>query len=169
MNRSDWHSRPGRSSSFIAKSTRFAIYHRDNFRCVYCGKRDDPPAYDGEGLTLDHLIPRDHGGNHKPANLVTACVSCNSSRQHKKHRKPTLQRLQRLASKPLNREVGKILAELQKQCSRHRLLNPLTTVEVGRARFDEAGNPIDVRELHDGRTRKDLGPLIRAARRRSTK
>lgn len=115
MTRSDWHSRPGRSSSFIAKSTRFAIYHRDNFRCVYCGKRDEPPAYDGEGLTLDHIIARYHGGSHKPQNLVTACLSCNSSRQHKKHRKPTLQRLQRLASKPLNREVGKILVELRRR------------------------------------------------------
>jgi 5-methylcytosine-specific restriction endonuclease McrA len=122
VNRQQWASRPGRTSSWIARSTRFAIYHRDGFRCVYCRKQH---AADGEGLTLDHIEARGHGGNHKPENLVTACLSCNSRRQHKKLRKPTLERLRRLAARPLNREVGRLLARISRVCRRDDIPHPL--------------------------------------------
>lgn len=40
-------------------------------RCAYCGKliKDD--------LTLDHVEPASRGGNHKPQNIVPACLPCN--------------------------------------------------------------------------------------------
>jgi len=41
--------------------------------CSYCGK-----FY--KHLTLDHVIPLDHGGAHDISNLRVACRSCNSSK-----------------------------------------------------------------------------------------
>ena len=45
---------------------------RDHGRCVYCESSNK--------LTLDHLAPVSKGGNNKPTNLVTACMTCNCER-----------------------------------------------------------------------------------------
>lgn len=58
-------------------SARRAIYASDDFRCIYC---DCDCAEDGNMATLDHVVPHIDGGTDEPANLVTACLSCNSSR-----------------------------------------------------------------------------------------
>lgn len=47
------------------------ILRRDEFRCQYCGKHHSQ-------LTLDHVIPKRHGGGDTWENLVTACVKCNN-------------------------------------------------------------------------------------------
>ncbi|MDD4873659.1 MAG: HNH endonuclease [Dehalococcoidales bacterium] len=52
------------------KLTRLGVFHRDNYTCQYCGKTD-------KKLTLDHVIPRSHGGQHIWENITTACVPCN--------------------------------------------------------------------------------------------
>jgi len=64
---------------WITKHKRLAIYIRDGFGCVYCGRslRDATPS----DVTLDHLLARSAGGDNDARNLVTACKSCNSSRQ----------------------------------------------------------------------------------------
>lgn len=64
------------SSSWIKDSTRWAIYHRDGFKCVYCGAT----KADGVQMTLDHVEPRSEGGSHAATNLVTCCTFCNSIR-----------------------------------------------------------------------------------------
>lgn len=63
---------------WIYRGRRYAIYLRDRLRCVYCNC-DALVAYlDREGFTLDHVRPLVHGGaKHDPANLVTACMTCN--------------------------------------------------------------------------------------------
>ncbi len=111
MNRIDYNKRSGRSSSFIRRSTRFAIYYRDGFRCQYCKKKYSvrlAPFF----LSLDHIVPRAYSGTHKVTNLITACRVCNSSRQDSKLRAPTQARLERQASKVLDREVGRIIDNL---------------------------------------------------------
>jgi 5-methylcytosine-specific restriction endonuclease McrA len=50
--------------------TRRNLLQRDNHRCQYCG-------YAGEGLTLDHVVPRSRGGEDSWENMVAACVRCN--------------------------------------------------------------------------------------------
>ena len=101
-----------RPSSFIRRSTRLAIYFRDNFTCVWCRARPDD-------LTLDHVDPqkRDHDGT----NLVTACLSCNSRRRnlplnkwYKKlrelgHGNPRM-RLHRARHRLINQELGRFAA-----------------------------------------------------------
>lgn len=49
--------------------TRFNVFLRDGFKCVYCGSPDD--------LTFDHVIPRSKGGRTSWQNIVTACSPCN--------------------------------------------------------------------------------------------
>jgi 5-methylcytosine-specific restriction endonuclease McrA len=51
--------------------TRFNLFLRDGFSCVYCG-------WDAkEDLTFDHLTPRSKGGRTTWSNIVTACAPCN--------------------------------------------------------------------------------------------
>jgi len=49
--------------------TRFNLFLRDGFECVYCASPDE--------LTFDHLIPRRLGGKTSWTNIVAACSSCN--------------------------------------------------------------------------------------------
>jgi len=49
--------------------TRFNLFLRDGFECVYCQSPDE--------LTFDHLIPRRLGGKTTWDNIVAACSKCN--------------------------------------------------------------------------------------------
>ena len=49
--------------------TRFNLFLRDGFQCVYCGS--------GEDLTFDHVNPRRLGGQTSWDNIVAACTKCN--------------------------------------------------------------------------------------------
>lgn len=52
------------------KLSKREVMRRDNFTCQYCGQR-------ASQLTIDHIIPRSHGGEHDWKNLVAACPTCN--------------------------------------------------------------------------------------------
>ncbi len=52
------------------------IFSRDSNQCQYCGTTKGP-------LTIDHVIPKRHGGEDTWDNLVSACVRCNSKKGHK--------------------------------------------------------------------------------------
>ena len=54
------------------KYNRANIYLRDDYRCQYCMKRHPLSS-----LTLDHVIPRSHGGKTNWTNVVAACGRCN--------------------------------------------------------------------------------------------
>lgn len=72
-----------RSSKWIKKEARLAIYMRDNFRCLYCG--DDLRGREAWDVTLDHVVPQvlNCGGKKvdDPTNLVTACRTCNGAKK----------------------------------------------------------------------------------------
>jgi 5-methylcytosine-specific restriction endonuclease McrA len=79
------------TTRWIRKSTRTALYRRDEYRCTYClcsvspGVQLSPgevvPAIPGTALaTLDHATPRSLGGSNDRSNLRTACVSCNAAK-----------------------------------------------------------------------------------------
>jgi 5-methylcytosine-specific restriction endonuclease McrA len=44
------------------------VYERDNWQCFDCDAR--------RNLTPHHIMPRSHGGNDGPLNLITLCVPC---------------------------------------------------------------------------------------------
>ena len=50
--------------------TRKNILKRDNNTCQYCGKNKSE-------ITIDHILPKDKGGNDTWNNLVVACKRCN--------------------------------------------------------------------------------------------
>ncbi len=51
--------------------TRFNVFLRDGFACVYCGHEAR------EDLTFDHVVPRSKGGRTSWTNIVAACSPCN--------------------------------------------------------------------------------------------
>jgi 5-methylcytosine-specific restriction endonuclease McrA len=51
--------------------TRKNIIIRDNHTCCYCGANKGP-------MTVDHVIPKNMGGNDSWENLVCACDRCNN-------------------------------------------------------------------------------------------
>ena len=65
--------RYGKYPKHYVKFNRRNIYQRDNFSCQYCGKR-----LPREELTIDHIIPRSHGGRSNWTNVVLACSKCNT-------------------------------------------------------------------------------------------
>lgn len=70
------HSPAGRhGGKWLRPQTRWAIYARDGFACVYC------LAHVLEALTIDHLRSVERGGTNAPSNLVTCCRGCNSAKQ----------------------------------------------------------------------------------------
>jgi len=79
------------TTRWIRRSTRTALYARDEYTCQYClcsvspGVQLSPgvvvPAVPGTELaTLDHATPRSMGGSNDRSNLRTACVSCNATK-----------------------------------------------------------------------------------------
>lgn len=52
------------------------VIKRDEHTCHYCGVE----LSDGDGLTVDHVVPRIVGGLTVPSNLVTACKPCNKEK-----------------------------------------------------------------------------------------
>lgn len=66
---------------WIRSDLRLAIYLRDEFRCVYCGR--NLHGADPTEITLDHITTWVNGGSNLPTNLITACRHCNCSRQDK--------------------------------------------------------------------------------------
>ena len=52
------------------------ILKRDGYQCQYCGVREGP-------ITVDHVVPRDKGGQDTWENLVCACVGCNTKKSNR--------------------------------------------------------------------------------------
>lgn len=68
--------RPKGGARWLRESTRLALYRRDEFCCVYCGKS---MFTDKVVLTVDHVLPVAHTGRpeNRPWNLATCCWKCN--------------------------------------------------------------------------------------------
>jgi len=56
----------------LSKKTRFEVFKRDRFQCMYCGAH--PPAV---LLHVDHIKAVAEGGTNDFDNLVTSCEPCN--------------------------------------------------------------------------------------------
>lgn len=100
----------GRCSGYdwIARSTRLAIYARDENSCFLCGhigSAENP-------LSLDHVDPK---GPNKPENLLTLCLSCNNTKSDETYDTfvvPALfEQIRVQLAKPINRKLGLELAK----------------------------------------------------------
>ncbi|MBI4858811.1 MAG: HNH endonuclease [Candidatus Riflebacteria bacterium] len=52
--------------------SRSSVFWRDQYTCQYDGK-----VYRPNELTIDHVVPKSHGGRSIWENVVTCCTSCN--------------------------------------------------------------------------------------------
>lgn len=57
----------------ISSKTRWEIFRRDGFKCIYCGSVDE--------LVIDHVDPFAHGGSDSKDNFATACRKCNAGKR----------------------------------------------------------------------------------------
>jgi len=57
----------------VVTFSRRNVFKRDRYTCQYCGCQPG-----SEELTIDHVVPRSHGGETTWENCVLACVNCNS-------------------------------------------------------------------------------------------
>jgi 5-methylcytosine-specific restriction endonuclease McrA len=69
-----------RAFTNVVPFNRENLFHRDEGKCMYCGKH---VAFDE--FTFEHVIPRDQGGKTNWLNIVVACLKCNG---RKKNRSP---------------------------------------------------------------------------------
>ena len=60
------------------KFTRHNIFERDRNMCQYCGKR-----FDRKDLNIDHVVPRQRGGQTTWTNVVCSCVDCNRRKRNR--------------------------------------------------------------------------------------
>ena len=78
------------------------LFARDDHTCQYCGRTE--PTHK---LSLDHVIPRSHGGPTTWENIVCCCLRCNS---RKGGRTPKQARMQ-LLSQPTKPRVSPLLVQ----------------------------------------------------------
>lgn len=57
--------------------SRTNVFLRDGYVCQYCQK-----SFLSSQLTLDHVIPRSHGGQRCWENIVSACRQCNAKKSN---------------------------------------------------------------------------------------
>jgi 5-methylcytosine-specific restriction endonuclease McrA len=62
---------PEASVSFSRRN----IFKRDRYTCQYCGAQPGT-----EELSIDHVVPRSHGGASTWDNCVLACITCNKNK-----------------------------------------------------------------------------------------
>ena len=55
------------------KFTRLNVFERDRNTCQYCGN-----LFDRSNLNIDHVLPRDRGGQTTWENVVCSCIPCNT-------------------------------------------------------------------------------------------
>ena len=67
----------------ISSEIRKRIYQRDKYTCFYCGWQNGQRGMLDKPLTIDHIIPRNHGGSSKDENLITCCWDCNIKKNDK--------------------------------------------------------------------------------------
>jgi len=65
------------------KFSRQNVYTRDRYTCQYCNKH-----FHADDLSMDHVVPRLHGGKTVWDNIVTACKPCNHAKSHFTKMKP---------------------------------------------------------------------------------
>jgi len=79
------------------KFNRINIFRRDNSICQYCRK-----TFLKQELTIDHVIPKSHGGKSVWENVVCSCAKCN----RKKGGKTPEQANMKILNKPVKPKWG---------------------------------------------------------------
>lgn len=66
------------NSRFFKRELWGELYEAQNGCCIYCGEAMKKEiSNDMESATLDHIKPKNKGGNSSPQNLALCCRKCN--------------------------------------------------------------------------------------------
>jgi len=84
------------------KLNRRNVYARDHNHCQYCGS-----LFSNSELSMDHVIPRSHGGRTTWDNIVAACIPCNTKKGDRTPEQASM-RLLRRPAKPLAHPIIRI-------------------------------------------------------------
>ena len=82
------------------------ILKRDNHTCQYCGIRSVP-------MTIDHVIPRQRGGEDSWYNLVAACVICNMRKGNRTPRGSQMKLMKRARKPTMILHLQKFVKQFQ--------------------------------------------------------
>jgi 5-methylcytosine-specific restriction endonuclease McrA len=65
------------------KASLVEVFNKSGGFCAYCDKKlDITKTNTHDAPTIDHVVPKYHGGTNHPANLVCACNECNTRKGH---------------------------------------------------------------------------------------
>ena len=64
-------------SPHLSREDAMKVFHRDHFKCYYCGLDGEHDFENWMILTIDHIHPHAKGGSRHMDNLITACQPCN--------------------------------------------------------------------------------------------
>lgn len=65
-----------KSAGYVSGTLQYEVLKRAKFRCELCGTSAEDKA-----LEVDHIIPRNHGGQDDITNLQALCYSCNAKKR----------------------------------------------------------------------------------------
>ena len=82
------------------------ILKRDNHTCQYCSIRSVP-------MTIDHIIPRQRGGEDSWYNLVAACVACNTRKGNRRPREVQMKLVKRARKPTMILHLQKFVKQFQ--------------------------------------------------------
>ena len=82
------------------------ILKRDNHTCQYCGIRSVP-------MTIDHIIPRQRGGEDSWYNLVAVCVACNTRKGNRRPREVQMKLVKRARKPTMILHLQKFVKQFQ--------------------------------------------------------
>ncbi|TWU31527.1 HNH endonuclease [Novipirellula artificiosorum] len=87
------------------------LFARDEHTCQYCGRSE--PA---NKLSLDHVIPRSHGGPTTWENIVCCCLRCNSRKGGRTPQQARMQLLTRPTKPRLNPMLAQSMEDPRYEC-----------------------------------------------------
>jgi len=67
---------PNNTNGYISGTVRYEVLKRAKFHCELCGI-----AADEKALEVDHIVPKNHGGQDDLSNFQALCYSCNAMKR----------------------------------------------------------------------------------------
>ena len=87
------------------------LFARDDHTCQYCGRSE--PTH---RLSLDHVVPRSHGGPTTWENIVCCCLRCNSRKGGRTPREARMKLLSRPAKPRVNPALIQTVEDPRYEC-----------------------------------------------------
>ncbi len=101
----------GRMPLQTVRFNRKNLFARDDHRCQYCGKHEPTNK-----LSLDHVVPRSHGGPTTWENIVCCCLRCNSRKGGRTPQQARMQLLNRPAKPRFNPLLLQTIEDPRYEC-----------------------------------------------------